>query len=69
MVVPTSPLPEIVIVFSTPVPLATTPSPTKLRVVARVDNATPSSSTVIPLIPLPLPPESLTAVAKSSIIT
>ena len=45
--------PEIVIVFSAPVPLATTPAPAKLRVVARVDRALPSSLIVIPLIPPP----------------
>ena len=43
--------PAIVIVFSTPDPVATTPAPVKLRVVARVDNALSSSSIVIPAIP------------------
>ena len=37
------PPPAIVIVFTAPVPLATTPDPTKLRVVALVDSAEPSS--------------------------
>ena len=35
--------PEIVIVFTAPVPEATTPEPTKLSVVAVVDNCDPSS--------------------------
>ena len=38
----------IVIVFSAPDPDATTPDPTKSNVVATVDNALPSSLTVIP---------------------
>ena len=39
--------PAIVIVFVEPVPDATTPEPTKLIVDAAVDNAEPSSCTVI----------------------
>ena len=46
--------PAIVIVFSAPVPDATTPVPTKFNVVADVDNALPSSSIVIP------PPDAFT---------
>ena len=42
------PPPAIVIVLVAPVPDATTPDPTKSSVVAKVDNAEPSSSTVIP---------------------
>ena len=37
------PPPAIVIVFTAPVPLATTPAPAKLRVVALVASAEPSS--------------------------
>ena len=37
----------MVIVLVAPVPLAVTPAPTKLRVVAAVDSAEPSSCTVI----------------------
>ena len=40
-------MPEIVIVFVEPVPLATTPLPTKFNVEAAVDKAEPSSCTVI----------------------
>ena len=40
---PPPPPPEIVIVFVAPVPVASTPDPTKFRVVATVANATPSS--------------------------
>jgi hypothetical protein len=38
----------MVIVFSAPLPVATTPFPTKFNVVARVDRADPSSLTVTP---------------------
>ena len=41
------PVPGIVIVLVAPVPVAVTPAPTKSNVVAAVDNALPSSSTVI----------------------
>ena len=47
------PPPAIVIVFAEPVPLATTPAPTKSKVVAAVVRALPSSDTVSAL---PLPP-------------
>ena len=40
---PEPPPPEIVIVLVAPEPDAVTPAPTKLRVVAEVDNAEPSS--------------------------
>ena len=40
------PPPEIVIVLVAPVPEAVTPAPTKLSVVAAVDNEEPSSCTV-----------------------
>ena len=40
---PPPPPPDIVIVLVAPVPDATTPEPTKLRVVAAVDNEEPSS--------------------------
>ena len=42
-------------VLVAPVPLAVTPAPTKLRVVASVDNALPSSCTVIAPLPPPIP--------------
>ena len=45
-VVTAPPPPDIVIVFVAPVPLATTPAPTKLSVVAAVDKDDPSSCTV-----------------------
>ena len=47
------PPPAIVIVFSAPVPEATTPAPTKFSVVAAVDNAPPSSLTESELPPPP----------------
>ena len=41
-----TPPPDIVMVLVAPVPEATTPAPTKSRVVAVVDKALPSSCTV-----------------------
>ena len=46
--------PAIVIVLVAPVPVATTPEPTKFKIVPVVDRALPSSCTVTP--PPPLPP-------------
>ena len=54
---PEPPPPEIVIVLVAPVPEAVTPAPTKLSVVAVVDNELPSSCTIIPDIPPPPPPD------------
>ena len=46
IVVPPPPPPAIVIVFVAPLPVASTPEPTKFNVVALVDNDEPSSCIV-----------------------